>query len=309
MLALFLAVPLPAQAEEEAGVVVSQEGIPLVARSVGSSGAWVTTPCGRLGHLHNWIPVDDVDVVLDPGHGGTRDTGAVGYNGLPEKELNLRVAEAAKAILEDRGVGVLLTRTGDYASRLWVRAAIGDRSGAHMMLSLHHNAPRMPSSTSPGTEVFVQDGSPESARLGGLAYRSVVDFLSAFDAEWVAAPDAGVMTVLNTQGIDAYGMLRHPNLPTALVELGYMANPAEADLFQTPEYVEAAAAAIVAAVEAFLASEESTVELGEGRVFNPRPGIPASLCVDPDVSGLTSLMERRARVEPESPTRSGFRIE
>ena len=58
-----------------------------------------------------------------------------------------------------------------------------------------------------------------------------------FDVEWHRAPDAGVMTVLNTDGEDAYGMVRLPDAPSALVELGYIANPAEAELYEDPAYV------------------------------------------------------------------------
>ena len=176
------------------------------------------------------------------------------------------------------------------------------------MLSLHHNAPRMAPSEVPGTDVFVQFGSAESERLGGLVYRSVVDSLSSFDVEWVAAADSGVMTVLNTRGTDAYGMLRYPNLPTALVELGYMANPAEADLFLTFEYVEAAAGAVAESIQDFLLLKESSVALGEGRVFNPQPSISRSRCVDPDIPSFTSLVERMA-VQRRLPSGSDLELE
>ena len=60
--------------------------------------------------------------------------------------------------------------------------------------------------------------------------------LKTLAASWSSARDAGVMTVLNSGGDDAYGMIRRPNTPTALIELGYVSNLSEPQLFDTPEY-------------------------------------------------------------------------
>jgi hypothetical protein len=106
--------------------------------------------------------------------------------------------------------------------------------------------------------------------------------LSDFEVEWTAAPDAGVLRVLSTRGNDAYGMIRSPRTVSVLAELGYISNPAEAELFATSEYVEAVSDALADAIENYLITEATGAGyVAEPRVFNPQPGIGGSLCVDP----------------------------
>ena len=54
----------------------------------------VTTPCGNEATVREGTPLGTTQVVIDPGHGGEVDTGAVGANGLMEKHLNLEVSQA-----------------------------------------------------------------------------------------------------------------------------------------------------------------------------------------------------------------------
>lgn len=243
----------------------------------------VLTPCGNSETMTEGRPIYEVDVVVDPGHGGPVDTGAVGSNGLAEKEINLKVSLAIHEILGERGISSLLTRTGDYPIPIRTRSTYSDLVGAEALVSIHHNAPRAPSSDIPGVEIFVQAQSPESARLGGLVYERSMDALGRFDVDWQRAPDAGVMTVLNRDGEDAYGMVRLPAAPSALVELGYIANPAEAALHMSPSYVPAAAEAIADAIEAFLESDQVGSSLVEGRNFNPARGVGRDQCIEPDL--------------------------
>jgi hypothetical protein len=89
------------------------------------------------------------------------------------------------------------------------------------------------------------------------------------------------MTVLNTRGDDAYGMIRHPETPSALVELGYISNPAEAELHLRPAYSWFAAISVATAIERYLETNDTGSGHVEGRVFNPRPSIASDACVDP----------------------------
>lgn len=221
--------------------------------------------------------------MLDPGHGGPIDTGAVGSNGLEEKEINLKVSLAAQAILEDRGIATAVTRSADYPIPIRTRVEYAEAMEARVLVSIHHNAPAAPASGVPGVEIFVQSDSTESQRLGGLLYDETVAALSQFDIEWDRSPDAGVMTVLNPDGVDAYGMVRLPEIPSALLELGYIANHDEAVLYRTPEYVPAAATAVADAVETFLSSDETGAGLVEGRIFRPNQGVGQDQCVDVDL--------------------------
>ncbi len=233
--------------------------------------------------LSHGTPLTEVEVVLDPGHGGPIDTGAVAPTGMPEKRLNLEVAQLVQSFLAVRGITSVLTRTDDYASPLSVRANFADALEASVMVSIHHNAPTPEPSAAPGIEVFVQRDSDASRRLGGLLWQSGMAGLGVFDIAWVSAEDAGVMTVLNTRGDDAYGIIRAPKTPTALIELGYISSRPEAQLHQDPNYAIVAARAVTDAIELFLTTEEQGSGFVAGRVFNPNPGVGKDVCVDPDL--------------------------
>lgn len=243
----------------------------------------VLTPCGEPAIMTGGTPIHEVDVVIDPGHGGPVDTGAVSPTGLAEKDINLQVSLAVYDTLSSRGIPALLTRTGDYPVPIGIRTAYSNLVGARALVSIHHNAPEAPASDIPGVEIFVQNETPESARLGGLIYDSSMAALSGFDVDWDRAPDAGVMTVLNGASEDAYGMVRLPDAPSALVELGYIANRAEAELFSDPDYVPTVSAALSDAVEAFLTTEETGAPLVEGRIFTPQRGVGRDQCIEPDL--------------------------
>ncbi|MFV1960389.1 MAG: N-acetylmuramoyl-L-alanine amidase, partial [Acidimicrobiia bacterium] len=164
-----------------------------------------------------------------------------------------------------------------------VRAQLADTLDAELMVSIHHNAPSPGPSPVPGIEVFIQNGSSSSRRLGGLLWQRAMAALDVFDVDWVAEDDAGVMTVLNSRGDDAYGIIRHPETPTAIVELGYISNRAEAELFQDPTYLVAAAGGIAQAIQDFLNSDSEGSGFIEGRVFDPQPGVGKDVCTDPDL--------------------------
>jgi N-acetylmuramoyl-L-alanine amidase len=264
--------------------VTTPEGIPLAVSWQTTSGYWVTTPCGAAAHISDVTPIGATTVVLDPGHGGPIDTGAVAFTGMPEKELNLRVAFEAQAALAEKNIDAVLTRTGDYATPLSIRANFADTLQAKLMVSIHHNAPTPGLSSLPGIEVFYQKSSKASGRLGGLLWENAREALSQFDVRWVASEDAGAMTVLNTRGDDAYGIIRHPDTPTALIELGYISNPAEAALHQTPEYAPVAGEAIAQAIEEYLETDKPGSGFVRGRVFNPQPGVGFDVCIDPPIT-------------------------
>jgi N-acetylmuramoyl-L-alanine amidase len=264
-------------------VLVSPAGVlvPVLERT--ESGYLVQTPCGNEAELLWGQPVREAEVVLDAGHGGD-EQGAIGPNGGTEAELNLDVAQRTAALLDGRGITVALVRTGDYRVPIGVRAAIADQLQAGAFVSIHHNSPTPDNpSDIPGSEVYTQAGSDESRRLGGLVYEEVVTALSSFDVAWAARTDAGVLTVLNDAGEDAYGINRHPLAPTVLAELAYLSNPNEAAVLATPEYRQVAATALASAIVRFV----ETADPGSGFVAEPRLSNPSagtgggSGCIDP----------------------------
>ena len=253
-------------------VLITPTGVPVIVEGLASSGYLVRSPCDNIVEVSDGEPVWSARVVIDPGHGGRHNTGAWGYNGLVEGDLNLALGFAIQSELEARGVSTVLTRTGDYGTSFAMRADLADILGAEVMLSLHHNAPLYYSRRSPGTEVYVQSDSPSSTRLGGLLYEEVSHALdSAFDISWSGTRFTGVSRVLHPSGYDLYRILRLPDTTTVLVEYGYLANPAEARLFATEEYLNVAAFATADAVVAFLETDRpGTGFHSEPRVFDAR---------------------------------------
>ncbi len=267
----------------DARALITATGVVVSVDRFTGDGFDIVTPCGESGTVSWGTPIAEADVVLDPGHGGAVETGAVGSNGLVERDLNLAVARRTSLVLAERGVTAVLTRTGDYRMPLATRAGIANRLEARAMVSIHHNAPAGNPSTEPGTEIFVKQDDAESRRLGGTIYRSVFEALDRFDIDWQTAPDAGVLAVINDSGEDSYGMIRRPEMPAVLVELGYLANPAEAELFATDAYLEAASVALADGIEAWLTTDDRGEGfVAEARVFTPN-GLTggSSGCVDP----------------------------
>ena len=257
-------------ADPEIRGLITPTGVLVGVVGIIEDGTVVQTPCGGVTVVTAGDPVGQVDVVIDPGHGGD-EAGAVDpVSGLTEAEINLTLAVRARDLLAQRGLSVILTREADYRIPVRRRAELADALNPRAFVSIHHNTPASRPSETPGTEVYVQNGSEDSRRLGGVLYETMVEALGQFDVAWTARPDAGVLVVLNDEGDDSYGIARHPISTSALLEVAYIGNEPEAALMQTDAYVEATAAAVADGIEQFLAADaEGSGFIDEPRLFNP----------------------------------------
>ena len=254
-------------------VAITRYGIPVRVSGANENGWTVIDPCGDPESVSKIFPIRDVQVVLDPGHGG-KDPGARGPTGLKESEVNLEVAVAVSQLLQDEGFSTLLTRSGDYYIELDERIALGDAANATAFISIHHNAPTSAKSKTPGTEVFAQTGDTESARLAGLLHKEVFEVLSDVDdVQWTSRWDAGALRVVNSQGGDAYSLVRKPQTTNALIEIAYLASPSEGAFIAQDGYVQLVAPPIAAAIQAFLTTDQTGTPLLErARIHNPSGG-------------------------------------
>ncbi len=177
-------------------------------------------------------------VVLDPGHVNEAGGGARGQ-GLMEVECNVRVAEAARDLLLAWGLEVLMT-SKEIAGGLvgvvkWINALHAERPVA-LVVSIHHNAAS--DAAAHGVEAVYVEGWPETKALAQRLARHVA-LKSGLYLRGVI-PDTST-------AVGRLGILRDTQPLTALVECGFLTNPADASVIaQRPEAFGLGVAAAVA---------------------------------------------------------------
>lgn len=272
---------------QTAGVIVTPSGWLTPVLGATEGGDWrVWTPCGRETVVATGELLASVDVVIDPGHGGS-EPGAVGPNGLREADLNLQVAERAAAGLREAGFTVALTRDRDARLPIVTRGEIALALDPIAFISIHHNAGVDAPSPHPGTEMYHQIDDAVSRRLAGLLYEESIAALDRFEGQWVSMSDAGAMVRPNREGGDYYGVLRRPaGVPSVLAEFAYLSNPSEAELLSRADVQEALAEAIVAAMERLTATDDPGSGFTEDpifRGFGPSGAGGTAGCTDPEL--------------------------
>jgi N-acetylmuramoyl-L-alanine amidase/LysM repeat protein len=175
-------------------------------------------------------------VLIDAGHGGS-DPGAIGtVVPLTEKDVSLKMALFTGAALQRRGVSVAYTRTDDRYVALAERAAMAERTGASLLLSLHLNSAPNPAVS--GVEAWYGPGA-RGADLAGAVLAGLSPTLRDFS-----------LSLRGTRSGTGLAVLRAP-VPAALIELGYVTNPREAALLTQPAYLERLADGLAAGVVRF----------------------------------------------------------
>ncbi len=173
-------------------------------------------------------------VCIDPGHGG-RDPGAIGLDGLVEKDLTLDVSERLAALLRADGVTVVLTRTTDATVSIQQRSDIANASHADVFLPIYFNSWATP----------VPDG-------------SVVLYPYARDLPFAQAISQAVTTYIGPDGDDDGGVVYRPDwwlqptMPVATVESLFISNPHDAALLTQPSFRQGLAEALKNGIEAYL---------------------------------------------------------
>ena len=255
-------------------------------------GVLIRTPCQEVAAVTDGETIDRIQVVIDPGHGGS-ETGAVSPDQIAEKTVNLQTALIAEQMLQDAGVEVLLTRYTDIRMPLVTRAEIADTLDADLLISIHHQASdQFPISDETGVEVYYQQLSDESRRFAGLLVEETRSEFSAFDINWFAQQDAGAVDRPNANtGGDFYGMLRRPETTAVLAEMAYMGNEEELALMRTGELQEASARAITQAALRFLTTDDPGSGFVDSDVVLTQAGSGGGLggCIDPDLGATLDL--------------------
>jgi N-acetylmuramoyl-L-alanine amidase len=200
-------------------------------------------------------------VVIDAGHGGN-DPGAIGRNGLREKDVNLDIARKLSSLLRAEGVQTVLTRSTDRFIPLSTRVSIANRSGADLFVSIHSNAAR--TRTLSGFEVYYVAPSVSDAKRAALTARSaslnLKDTVFSSDTQELRAIvwdmiyansraesielshsvckimdgciDANILGVKNAR----FQVLKGITMPGILIEVGFVSNANEERLLRTGTY-------------------------------------------------------------------------
>jgi N-acetylmuramoyl-L-alanine amidase len=220
-------------------------------------------------------------VVLDPGHGG-RDPGAPGVDGITEKALTLEAARAIRdALLASGRVRVAMTRDGDSFVPLQQRTDIGRRLGAALFLSLHCDSAADPLAAG-GTLYTLSEvaSDKEAARMAARENRAdllagvdlgseradiaslLIDLaqrrtmaVSARYADLLAREVAPAMRLhARPRRMAALMVLKAPDMPSVLFELGYVSNAEDAQALGSAAARARLAAAVRRATEIYLAT-------------------------------------------------------
>ncbi len=153
-------------------------------------------------------------IMLDAGHGGERDPGAV-YNGRQEKDDALRLTLAVGEILQNNGIVVQYTRTTDVYQTPYEKAMEANNAGVDFFISIHRNSYPTDNEVS-GVETLVYD-------LSGLKYQMAQDINDQLEA--VGFVNLGVNARPNLV------VLKRTKMPALLVEAGFINSDIDNQLF------------------------------------------------------------------------------
>lgn len=199
-------------------------------------------------HKNGQIGLNGKTIVLDPGHGnyaaGTVDPGAVSkHNGLREIDFNTNVLMELKKMLEGQGATVLMTRQyTPKAITLAERAQLANDNSADAFISLHGDSAGNTSAFGAGTWLYTGD-----VRLTSAAQKDMRN-------EYARAINSGIAQATGRPAYIKYAnfaVTRENEVPSVLVEAGFLSNAKDAQLLSTPEYQKKLAQGLYQGLENF----------------------------------------------------------
>jgi len=219
---------------------------------------------------------DKVIIAIDAGHGG-QDPGAIGPGGTQEKNITISVARKLRTLLNDDPMfKAVLTRDGDYFISVMGRSDVARKQNANFLVSIHADA--APNRDATGASVWVlsnrransemagwlEQHEKQSELLGGagdvLANSQSDPYLSQavldlqFGHSQRVGYDVATSMISQLSRIGALhkrrpehaslGVLRSPDIPSVLVETGFISNNGEERLLASDDYQQQLADAI-----------------------------------------------------------------
>jgi N-acetylmuramoyl-L-alanine amidase len=228
----------------------------------------------------------DIIIAIDAGHGG-EDPGAIGPNRRREKDVVLAIARELNALLQaDKGFQPTMIRTGDYYVSLRGRRDLARQRQADLFVSIHadafnrreaHGASVYALSTQGATSTaasYLAERENASDLVGGVTLSDKDDLLAGVlaDLSMTSTLDNSLklgakvlrhvdtVAKLHKNSVEQAGfaVLKSPDIPSILVETGFISNPSESQLLSTSAYQKKMARAIHTGIrEWFLAHPPS----------------------------------------------------
>lgn len=227
----------------------------------------------------------DIIIALDAGHGG-EDPGALGPDGLLEKDLVLQIARTMQKLIDATpGYSALMVRDGDYYIALRDRAEIARNARADAFLSIHADAFVQPQVNGASLYALSERGATSERAsylaqkenradliggVGELSLRDKDDVLASvlLDLSMTATLDSslrlgaaiiprmGGVTRMHKSHVEQAGfmVLKSPDMPSLLIETGFISNPQEARRLATASFQRDMAAAIFGGIRDYFES-------------------------------------------------------
>jgi len=229
-------------------------------------------------------------IVIDPGHGGS-EIGAVGSNGLAEKEIVLDISTRLATLIEERlGLQVHLTRERDVDLAKENRTAYANNLKADVFISIHANSYRGRGVRGAETFFLSDRATDDDARMVAAIENDVLELEGPASGDsdlqmllWDMAQTEHlkesqtlaemIQTDLNTlagttnRGIKQapFRVLKGANMPAVLVEVGFLSNPDEERLLADPRYRQRLAESIYASLNRYRTRRASLLGGGAPR--------------------------------------------
>ena len=225
----------------------------------------------------------DIVIAIDPGHGG-EDPGALGPGGLREKTVVLQIARRLEnQLAKIPGFKPMLVRTGDYYVSLKNRRDKARALEADLFVSIHADAFREKSAHGASVYALSMRGATSTTAQYLADTENAADLVGGVELADIDPMLAGVLADLSMTGtldtslnlgalileqIDGvarlhkkrveqagFAVLKSPDVPSLLIETGFISNPGEAERLATPAYQDKMARAIRRGIQSWFARQ------------------------------------------------------
>ena len=217
-------------------------------------------------------------IVIDPGHGG-QDPGAIGYRGIKEKDVVLKIALQLKKLIDAKipNTKAYLTRKGDYFIPLHERVKIAQQYQADLFISLHINASKKKYVNGASVYYLSETGATDKASKLLAARENSSDLNAGINLSEDKLLNTILIDLVQTYTINEsirlcqkcmaglkkvgfheegikcanFAVLRSPSIPSILIELGYVTNRGDAKKINSRKNQKYIASQLISSIKGY----------------------------------------------------------